>query len=100
MSLLYVDCGLDALTRRYLRFRGINCPELSTKEGHTVKHFIESRLKPNSFVVIKTHKDDKYGRYLVDVFYLPGEEDIYKVAAEGTYLNQELLDNRLAVVWK
>ena len=95
-----VDCGLNTWKRQDLRLRGIDCPELSTKEGQAVKRFIESRIKPNSFVIIKTHKDDKYGRYLVDVFYLPGEKDIYKVAAGGIYLNQELLDNRLAVVWK
>lgn len=70
--------------------------------------------------IIKTHKDDKYGRYLVDVFYVPpsnkmadaprspkGEAgvtsetwDPVKVAAEGKYLNQELLNERLAVIWK
>ena len=52
------------------------------------------------FIVIKTYKDDKYKRMLVDVFYKEGEKDPAKVAAQGIYLNQELLDNRLAVGWK
>ena len=98
--LVHVDCGFDHWRREYLRFRGIDCPELSTPDGQKVKRFIESRLKPNDFVIIKTHKDDKYGRYLVDVFYLMGETNGDKVAAEGKYLNQELLDNRLALEMK
>ena len=106
-ALVHVDCGFGIWKRQYLRFRGLNCPELSTAPGQAVKRFIESRIKPNDFVVIKTHKDDKYGRYLVDVWYAPTiiagpttSWDKNKVAAEGIYLNQELLDNRLAVVMK
>jgi len=34
----------------------------------------------------------------VDVLYSPGEKDPVKVAAEGTYLNQELIDRGLAKV--
>ncbi len=49
--------------------------------------------------LIKTNKDDKYGRYLVDVFYSLCEQDPAKVMVQGTFLNQELLDNRLAVKW-
>ncbi len=123
--LVHVDCGFDHWRREYLRFRGIDCPELSTPEGQKVKRFIESRIKPNDFVIIKTHKDDKYGRYLVDVWYAPTpamEKDVSasgslrgvpqsgttkqsfwdesRVAVEGIYLNQELLDNRLAVGMK
>lgn len=103
-ALVDVDCGFGLFKRQYLRFRGINCPELSTAPGQAVKHFIESRIKPNDFVIIKTHKDDKYGRYLVDIWYAPLSAEKQwseiKVAAEGIYLNQELLDNRLAVVMK
>ena len=69
--LVQVDCGFETWTRQYLRFRAIDCPELSTAAGQNVKRFIESRIKPNDFVIIKTHKDDKYGRYLVDVWYAP-----------------------------
>lgn len=116
-ALVSVDCGFGLWKRQYLRFRGINCPELSTAPGQAVKRFIEARIKPNDFVIIKTHKDDKYGRYLVDVWYAPTSVIARseatrqslkdqpqwpepKVAAEGIYLNQELLDNRLAVVMK
>jgi endonuclease YncB( thermonuclease family) len=106
--LVHVDLGFDTWTRQRLRFRGIDTPELSTADGQRAKRFIESRIKPSDFVVIKTHKSDKYDRYLVDVFYAPSGPsgasgapawDPARVAAEGIYLNQELLDQRLAVRW-
>ena len=52
----------------------------------------------------------KYDRYLSDIFYLPtlklrqaGSLDIgdpERTAAEGVFLNQELLDQGLATIWK
>ena len=42
--------------------------------------------------VIKTYGTDKYKRYVTDVFYLPGTDDMHTVAARGRFLNQELLD--------
>ncbi len=95
-----VDCGFSSWQRSEFRLRGIDCPELSTKEGQAAKRFVEERLKPCKFIIIKSYKTEKWGRYLADIFYKPGEKDPYKVASEGVLLNQELLDNRLAVVWK
>ncbi|MCB9772485.1 MAG: thermonuclease family protein [Candidatus Omnitrophica bacterium] len=94
-----VNLGFRMSKKHKLRFRGIDTPEIDTPEGQLAHKFVEDRIKQCEFIVIKTHKDDKYGRYLVDVFYLPGEPDAQKVAATGIYLNQELLDNRLAVKW-
>ncbi|MEK6712822.1 MAG: thermonuclease family protein, partial [Nitrospirota bacterium] len=82
-----------------LRLRGIDCPEIDTEEGQRAKRFVESRLKDCDFIVVKTCKDrtDKFDRYLADVFYLPGASDPALVAKEGTYLNQKLLNERLAL---
>ena len=38
----------------------------------------------------------RYGRYLADVFYSTGVSDPAAVAAKGTYLNRQLLDEGLA----
>ncbi len=46
---------------------------------------VSSILSKNPDVSIKSFSQDQYGRYLVDVYY--GEEK---------FLNQELLDSRLA----
>lgn len=85
-----------------LRLRGINCPEIGTPEGKKAKRFVESRLRDCDFIVVKTYKDrsDKFDRYLADIFYLPGEIDAEKVAREGKFLNQELLDEHLAVAYE
>ncbi len=95
-----VDLGFKITKEHKLRLRGIDTPEIDTPEGKKADAFVKARVAQCDFVVIKTYKDDKYGRYLVDVFYLPGQKDAQKVAAEGIFLNQELLDNRLAVGWK
>ncbi|OGX36755.1 MAG: hypothetical protein A3D87_01535 [Omnitrophica WOR_2 bacterium RIFCSPHIGHO2_02_FULL_50_17] len=88
------------ITQKF-RLRGIDCPEIGTPEGKRAKRFVEERLKGLDFFVIKTRKDttDKYERYLADVFYPSGGSDIDKIAREGNYLNQELLDAGLARVW-
>ncbi|OGG49508.1 MAG: hypothetical protein A3F84_08580 [Candidatus Handelsmanbacteria bacterium RIFCSPLOWO2_12_FULL_64_10] len=49
------------------------------------------------FVVLTTTKPDKYDRYLSDVFYLPGGIDPQDVLQKGIFLNQQLLDQGLAV---
>ncbi|HLD69811.1 MAG TPA: DUF1016 N-terminal domain-containing protein [Candidatus Omnitrophota bacterium] len=97
--LVSFDFGLKISLSQKLRLRGIDCPEMDTEEGKRAKRFVESRLKPCEFIIVKTYKDrsDKFDRYLADVFYKAGESDSAIVAAEGKFLNQELLDERLAV---
>lgn len=131
-----VDLGFAHFTRQKLRLRGIDCPELepSTKiskkalekdqlvlraegearttalkyPGQAAKRFVQNVVKPKDFVLLKTHKDDKYGRYLVDLWYQPSAiskqqsaqdfaESLKLQADSWGYLNQELLNNRLAV---
>ena len=93
-----VDCGFYTCVRQKLRLRGIDVPEINTQEGKKAKSFVSRVLKDCSFVVIKTHKSDKYDRYLSDIFYLPAEKDIDKINQDGIFLNQELLDKGMAVI--
>ena len=95
-----IDSGFGRLIQQKLRFRGIDCPELSSPEGQRAKRFVQERLKGLDFIVIKTYKDrvDKYDRYLVDVFYSRDERNPQKVLEEGIFLNQELLDKGLATL--
>ena len=97
-----IDAGCGVFLEQKLRLRGIDCPEVDTEEGKKAKRFVHARLKGMEFIVIKTHKDltDKYARYLADIFYSREESGPQKVAQEGRYLNQELLDERLAVVYE
>ena len=66
---------------------------------------MEAQLSRVPFIIIKTYSPDKYGRYLVDVFYPPVkskeldlEEELepQRVLEEGVFLNQQLLDLGLA----
>ncbi len=99
--LVTFDFHLNVTVSQKLRLRGIDCPEIDTKEGQKAKRFVQSRLKDCDFVIVKTYKDraDKFDRYLADIFYAPNEKDPAVVAAEGIYLNQELLNERLAVTY-
>jgi len=92
-----VDCGFDTWTEQRLRLKGLDCPPLTTQKGQKAMNFVEKALEEVDFIVIRSSKSDKYDRYLADIFYLPGEEDPAVVAGRGRFLNQELLDKKLAV---
>jgi endonuclease YncB( thermonuclease family) len=96
--LVNIDLGFSVFIEQRLRLRGLDAPELGTSQGAASKKFIESRLKDCDFLIIKTHGSDKYDRYLVDVFYLKGEANEEKVLREGTFLNNELLEEGLALL--
>jgi endonuclease YncB( thermonuclease family) len=95
-----VDCGLKTGTRQRLRLRGIDCPERTTKRGRYVRDYVKKLLDRQDFVIVKTYKDEKYGRVLADVFYLKDEKDPAAVVQKGIFLNQALLDKGLAEPWK
>ena len=83
-----------------MRFNRIDTPEINTPEGQRAKRYVEKALKPLDFFIVKTYKHDKYTRYLVDIFFLPAETDPQSVADKGRFLNQELLNQGLAKIWK
>lgn len=68
-----VDLGFKTSMDMRLRLYGVNTPEIhSTDEAErerakAAKQFVSDALL-NKDVLIKTHKVDKYGRYLAEVF--------------------------------
>ncbi|MFA5167768.1 MAG: DUF1016 N-terminal domain-containing protein [Candidatus Omnitrophota bacterium] len=98
-----VDLGFGITTIQTLRLRGIDAPEIQTRDGMEAKEFVEKMLempgdgergtqaKAGALVLIKTFKSDKYDRYLADVFLsdAKGQED---------YLNNQLLEKGYAVI--
>jgi hypothetical protein len=91
-----IDCGFDCRLVQRLRLRGLDAPELSAPQGQRARAFVEEALEKVLFVVVKTFRPDKYGRYLADLFYLEGADDPRQVAAEGVFLNRQLLEEGLA----
>lgn len=106
---LQIDVGFNTRMRHTVRLRGIDCPESGTVKGEAAAQFVEQTLNSPSRtmggegegdafpIVVKTYKSDKFGRYLVDVWYLPGENDPEEILKRGRLLNQVLLDAGLAM---
>ncbi|OGX11846.1 MAG: hypothetical protein A2351_01320 [Omnitrophica bacterium RIFOXYB12_FULL_50_7] len=97
-----VDLGFGVRSVQTLRLRGIDCPEIVSKEGKEAKEFVEKTLqipwngergtqaKAGAPILIKTVKSDKYDRYLADVYLLDAK-------GQEVYLNNLLLEQGHAV---
>ena len=73
---------------------------MTSTPGLAAAMYVKEALKDCPCVVVKTYKDEKFGRMLADLFYLPGEADPAKILNEGVFLNQELLDRGYAVLYQ
>ncbi len=98
---LWVDVDLGFYLRQVmnLRLKGLDTPEirgLERPQGLQVKQFVEQTLAGCPAVVIHTYKLGKYGRYIADLWYLPGNDDPQEIVANGLCLNQVLLDRGMA----
>lgn len=93
---LKIDLGLHIFHQTRCRLLGVNTPETNSKDelvrtkAAAAKAFVVARVT-NKVLTIRTQKDktEKYGRYLVDVY--------YDNMGVSTHLNAELLDAGLAV---
>ncbi|MDD3375248.1 MAG: thermonuclease family protein [Candidatus Omnitrophica bacterium] len=97
--ILNIDLGFDSWIEQKLRLRGIDTPEISSVSGIAAKEYVKKICAKVDFVICKTYKEDKYGRYLADILYHLNEKDPELVAEKGTYLNQELIDQGYAVIY-
>ena len=95
--LVTADLGFSLRSPQRLRLRGIDTPELRFPAGVRAREFAIDTLSQVDFIVLSTTRTDRYGRYLADIFYLPGEPDPGVVVADGNFLNRQLLEERHAV---
>lgn len=99
-----IDLGFHTWSEQRIRLHNINSKELTAenkreaKEAQAAKKFVEDKLKRVEFIVLKSFKTDKYGRFVADVFYHPTLKDKSQIAKEGFFLNQDLVDEGLAEV--
>ncbi len=92
-----IDLGFRTHKTETFRLRGIDAPEVTCALGQKAKAWVTARLKPCAYLVIKSYKQEKFGRYLADVFYKKeAGEDRERILKEGAFLNQQLLDEGLA----
>jgi endonuclease YncB( thermonuclease family) len=95
-----LDLGFKIKHREILRLAQIDAAEFATEEGQKSFEALKKILKDAPFLVVKTNKTDIYGRYVADIFLgEKGEMDAQKIADEGVYLSQLLLDRGLVKVW-
>ena len=92
-----LDLGFKIEHKEILRLAKINSAEIDGTDGKKSSAALQEILKDVKFLIIKTNKTDIYGRYVADVFFGDGDEK--KVAAEGVYLNQLLLDRGLVCAY-
>jgi len=85
---LNIDLGFDTFIKETVRLRWINTPEIKTEGGQKAKRFVTKFLKQKNELIVRTHYEDKFGRYLVDIW------------MDGEYLNQALLNKGLAEEYK
>jgi micrococcal nuclease len=84
------DLGIVFPNQKF-RFLGVNTPEKKHTGYYEATEFT-AQVCDGKTLMIDLHGKDAFGRWLVDVYY---QED-----NEMKWLNQELLKNKLAVVYK
>jgi len=96
-----LDLGFKIRHKEILRLAKINAPEIATTEGKKSAEALKEILQGVEFLIVKTNKTDIYGRYVADVFFVQGggKVNAQKVADEGVYLSQLLLDKGLVEVY-
>jgi len=87
-----LDLGFKIFIRQKILLHKLDAPPAETDEGVKAMQYLNNKLKPLDFIVVKTHWRDKFDRYLADIYYLPDEADFLQVTIKGKYLNQELAD--------
>lgn len=65
------DQGFNFERIETLRLRGIDCPEMKTKEGVAARNFVLSYIKQADRIIVRSSRPEKYDRYLADVFIPP-----------------------------
>ncbi len=96
-----IDLGFKTFHNEIIRLKGIDSAEIDSEAGKESARALTQILDKIPFLVVKTIKVDIYGRYVADVFFSDKNEiDAQKVADEGIYLNQLLLDRGLVKIWE
>ena len=92
-----IDLGFDVWRVEKIRLRGVDSPEGGSTLAKRAKAFVADKLTGAPFVGLRTYKVDMYARYIADVFYYTEKAPPAVTFEKGVFLNQELLDEGLAV---
>lgn len=103
---LNVSLGFQVwLNRQKVRLSRLNAPESKGPEAERAKlakEFVAARLSSAAGITIETFKneEDKYGRILAEVWYLPaGTKELIVKEGDWKNLNTEIIEAGLAKSW-
>jgi micrococcal nuclease len=92
---LDLDLGFRCHIFETVRLARLDTPEVVNYEATGIvdpaKSYIENNLPVGSFCVVQITRQEKYGRWLAELFYLPNESDPMKITVNPRCLNDELL---------
>ena len=98
--LVEVDLGFDVIKRQRVRLAKVNAFSAASKKGRLATDFVTRKLCFSDRVVLKTRRADLHGRYVAHVFYSTRGLGFVETFEAGRYLNQQLLDQKLAMLAK
>jgi endonuclease YncB( thermonuclease family) len=88
--------GFSVLRRQRIRLAGLNAPEPRTEKGKRAALFVTEQVLSAPLVVVKTNKIDIYGRYVGHIFLGKANSSIESTFKRGVYLNNLLVEMKLA----
>ena len=94
-----IDLGFQVWKEQRIRLAEIDAPAADEEGGPEATKYVLDQLAKAATVVVKTNKIDVYGRYVGHVFYSFKDEGIDEVFESGRYLNAELVNLELAVIY-
>lgn len=101
---MLIDLGFGVKISQMVRMAHINTPDVLKSDAHGIidpaKDFIYSRIPPGAVCVVNISRKEKWGRWLAEVYYLPGSVSRDEIARQGRQLNREMIDAGLAVAYE
>lgn len=94
-----IDLGFDVWRSQRIRLASVDAPAMDEAKGQEAYRYVLDKLAGVEFVMIKTNKVDIYGRYVGHIFYSAKETDKVKIFESGNYLNSELIEKNLAILF-
>jgi hypothetical protein len=92
-----IDLGFELHKDQRVRLSALDTLNASSDKGKRATQYVADNLSFADRIVLKTHRADLHGRYVADVFYSTRSLTLFDTFKRGRYLNQELLDERLAI---
>jgi endonuclease YncB( thermonuclease family) len=97
---LNIDLGFRVTMLVDVRLAHLDTPEVETYTLQGLSEpgmdYVRAVLPPGAVCVATITREEKYGRWLADILYLPGVTDPKVILQTGRDLNNELLQKGLA----